>query len=437
MMKPQSLEGYLRLAVNITSILLCSLSVALSYLILKDWPLVLSILIVLIIIIRSLGKAFYNKVKKAFDSISQQISVIENDDFSCSIKPTFRSGSYRELFDEMDQLKESLRFKQRCYDERTILILNLIGQFENPVILVDHKGRLTFANQAFSDYLGKDWNLIRLIPITQLGFSLDGDEWVIERKDKYSLQDDRYKVFSSRYLDEKGTSSLLILTNITSEIQHTRKEMWKNSIRVFSHEINNSITPIKSLAETLKINSKSEKEEKILGVIVDRCKSLGAFISKYKFLFKHHNLNITTASIKNLIEDVTILYPKYVFQLYLDHDEVRADIPLLKQAFINLVKNAIESMDSVQHKEGSGNGLEISFSVVRDTQILRVSDSGQGIKNYDNVFVPFYSTKPNGQGVGLIFCRHVADLHGGRFTLKNKDLGLGAIAELTIPLNTA
>lgn len=437
-MKTDSLENYLKLFVTVTLIIILVLSSVVTYILLNEWFLTTSILLILIITLGSFAQRFYNRIKQSFEAISLQISVIENDDFSCSVKPAFKSGLYRKLFDELDRFKESLRYKQRCYDERTILLLNLIGKFDNPVILIDQRGRLTYANRAFSNLIRQDWSLLRLTPIQDLGFNLEKQKWVINPLHEYFVtRHTDYKVFSSQYLDHKGTSSLLVLTNITDEIHHSRKEMWKNSIRVFSHEMNNSITPIKSLAETLRLSNKNEKEKKILDVIIDRCSSLATFISKYNFLFKRHNLELETKPIAHLLEESMSLYPDYEFEVSIACDYITADIPLLKQVLINVLKNATESIAcGIQNGvESCTNEVSISFRVENDLQILTIKDCGQGIENPENVFVPYYSTKPNGEGVGLIFCRHVADLHRGSFNVKNRYREVGATAELTLPLN--
>ena len=147
--KGHSIERYLKIWIAITGILFISCTTGITLLFTSYWPLVVAIQLCFLLLFRFVIQRPYQRITSVLYRISNGFDAIKNDDFSMSTKSPFSAGICQQVFDEMEELKESIRFKQRCYDERNLLILNLIEQFENPIIVIDERDRIVNGNQAF------------------------------------------------------------------------------------------------------------------------------------------------------------------------------------------------------------------------------------------------------------------------------------------------
>jgi len=198
-------------------------------------------------------------------------------------------------------------------------------------------------------------------------------------------------------------------------------QAWQKLIRVLSHEIRNSLTPVAALTQSLQGKMSSEREQQALELIGERCQHLQDFVSRYAELHKPLHLQPQWLSAEALFQRLTALFPDAQLQAKGLQIELWADSVFLQQTLINLIKNAVEA--------GSPTGsIEMIFSQREQGNEIRIVDGGQGIANPDNLFVPFYSTKTQGQGIGLSLSRHIIEQMGGQLTLSNNANGVGACA---------
>jgi two-component system nitrogen regulation sensor histidine kinase NtrY len=193
-----------------------------------------------------------------------------------------------------------------------------------------------------------------------------------------------------------------------------------------SHEIRNSLTPVAALTQSLQSKASSERDQQALELIGERCQHLQDFVSRYAEL--HKPLQIQTQWIKTeiLFQRLTALFPDAQLQAKGLHLQIWADLVLLQQVLINLIKNALEA-------GSSAGSIELHFGQHDHQNEIRVIDKGHGIANADNLFVPFYSTKTQGQGIGLSLSRHIIEQMGGQLSLNNNSKGAGACALVTLP----
>ncbi|MBT1446639.1 HAMP domain-containing histidine kinase [Shewanella sp. JM162201] len=202
-------------------------------------------------------------------------------------------------------------------------------------------------------------------------------------------------------------------------------------IRVLSHEIRNSLTPVQSLAEYLQQKLPAGREQEALTLIRERSQHLQDFVSRYAKLNQPLTVNWQAVDAKALAQGLQLLYPKSELKLEVAALTFLSDPALLQQLLINLLKNAIEA--------GSPPGtMVMHIRRQQDWLWLTLKDEGHGVLNPADLFVPFYSTKAQGQGIGLALCRQIAQSLGGEISLQNRSDGIsGSEAHLKLPWRRA
>jgi nitrogen fixation/metabolism regulation signal transduction histidine kinase len=222
---------------------------------------------------------------------------------------------------------------------------------------------------------------------------------------------------------------------VSSALRAERQEAWQRLVRVLGHEINNSLAPIKSIAETLSGMARREERERDraemadgLDRIADRANALGRFVGGYAALARLPAPNMKRFSLDQLAGRVAAMETRVEVQLDGPEVEIEADPDQLEQALINLVKNGGDSVGEFEGKvwlrwRPDGSGV-----------LIEVIDNGPGPPESENLFVPFFTTKPGGSGIGLLLARRIAEMHDGWLTLEHRDdAGQGACARMWLP----
>jgi signal transduction histidine kinase len=230
---------------------------------------------------------------------------------------------------------------------------------------------------------------------------------------------------------------LLVLTDLTRALREEELQAWQRLVRVLGHELNNSLTPIKSIARSLETLLKTDPlpedwEEDMsrgLNVIASRSEALSRFMSSYARLAKLPPPRFAPVEINTLLQRVVQLEQR----MPLVREEtppltIQGDADQLEQALINLIRNAV---DAVQE---TGGRVFLRAERSSTSVALIVRDEGPGLSNTANLFVPFFTTKRGGSGIGLVLCRQIAEAHSGSVTLQNAADGPGCEARLILPV---
>jgi nitrogen fixation/metabolism regulation signal transduction histidine kinase len=372
---------------------------------------------------------FYQKIITPFYSLTNLVEAVRLEDYSLRLKDHYQSGILHTLSQEISRLADDLQQRKQAYDQHTLLVYHLIEQLETPIAIFNDQLQLSHANGAFSNYIEQPWQTKRLTLSEKLGLVYQ-DGWSF----KDQSESKRWQIKHSQFVEHDQTYHLVILTNVEQLLRVNQQKSWQQIIRVLGHEIHNSLTPIKSLAQTLaSLETTESKSKEILQVIVDRSISLQEFVNRYGDISKNVVINKTWFNSSELVETITALFPESNIVVDNKVKQIFADAVLLKQVLINLVKNAIEASreDNTPYIE-----LTLSPQIKRSEEsvVIQVTDNGQGIANTDNLFVPFYTTKKQGQGVGLSFSQNIIEQHDGRLTLMNNDNKQGATATIYLSL---
>ena len=245
----------------------------------------------------------------------------------------------------------------------------------------------------------------------------------------------------------------MVLFSIEQQLRDNEKQVWQRLIRVLNHEVRNSLTPIYSMSQSLqemKLTGPLSAEQQvvennILQVIEKRSLQLLDFVENYSAFNKLAPASMLAITSNDINQRIQAIFPKLYIES-VNNFKFHADIGQLEQVLINLIKNAFEanqaqtsylqSSPEQLNKDHLSQALKVIMHWRQDSRhtIIEIIDSGTGISNKDNIFVPFYTTKEQGTGIGLVLSREFIRNQRGELTLTNRDGQQGAIARIVFPL---
>ena len=361
-----------------------------------------------------------------FYQLSAMVESIRLEDYSLRVKPSYKTGIVNTLVQEVDLLADIMQARKTQYDQHVFLIYQLIAQLDTPIAVFDQHGLLSHGNDAFSNWCQTPWQTLKSTRSDKLGLTLNSKKWQFVDP-KYH---EKWQLRQSKLIMQGAVHHLLVLTDVEQLIKKTRQASWQQIIRVMSHEINNSLSPIKSLAQSLQeiphTLDNQDDSRQALSVIETRSDALLQFVNRYAQIHQPLTIERTFFSIEALLHKVSALFQQAEFKFEIIQVSFNADQLLLEQVLINLIKNAIEAC--VDRKPL----IYIRVATNDYAQRISICDNGCGVNNPENLFVPFYTTKENGKGIGLSLCNNIIEQHGGRLTLTNRLDAEGAEAEIRL-----
>jgi len=387
----------------------------------------------------------HQKSSYQFRSLSNLLDAMIRGDYSLRGRSNENDVALNELVDAINSLAIRLN-KQRIESvESQLLLRTVINHIDVAIIALNAENELILLNPAASNVLQLPDNessrlsLKQLKQLEQLGQLESGQSKVMTLK--FANQQGKYNVHMEEFRDSGKQQKLLFLTDVSYILRSEEQNAWQSLVRVISHEINNSLAPIASISQTLKrfLNRQqdieSQKENLIEGltIISQRTNNLRDFVNSYKQISCLPTPKKVPTSINDLVNKIIPLYAKSNITI---DDSLASDLNLLidpiqiEQVLINIIKNAVESTQSV-NADGS---IELHWQVQENIFTLTISDEGAGIINPDNLFVPFYTTKQQGSGIGLVLCRQILDAHQGQLTLTNRLDKKGCLAVISLPM---
>jgi len=375
----------------------------------------------------------YNRMTKPLINLGNSVEAISLEDYSIVAKAHYKNGIVAQLYNDISSLNIDLQQRKDRYNQDVYLIYRLIEKLATPVIVFNSKHQLTHANKAFNQWHGQPWQNVRGLNASRLGLVYSDDkQWSFVKQSSHN----GWQIKASVFLDGKDDYQLLMLNNIEQEVRETQQQAWQQIIRILSHEIRNSLTPIQSLAQSLlSMEEINARPKEALQVIYDRSYSLQAFVMRYANMTQPFKINAHYFSSKSFIAKSIGLFGNEQFELNIQDIQVYADLVLLEQVIINLIQNGVDSnsLRCAEANEKTDQTLPILISLrkSKNTLLLTIKDNGLGLSNPENLFVPFYTTKENGQGIGLFFCRNIIEKHGGKLSLEaRKAQGAQAVIQL-------
>lgn len=388
------------------------------------------------------------QVTRPLQTLANVVAALREDDYSFRARGARRDDALGDLALEVNALASMLQSQRAGALEAMALVERVLNAMQSPVVAFDPEGRLKLLNpageQAFGlqakNALGQSAAQLRLEHLLRSQddelLSLEGAQqagrWVVKRAS-----------FRLRGIPH----TLLVLADVSAALREEERQAWERLIRVLGHEINNSLTPIKSIAASLRnrldgMRLKSAGYEdsndffRGLEIIESRAESLNRFLQAYRQLMGLPSPRLAPVPIGALVDRVARLETRLSVTVRPGAEvTIVADADQLQQALINLVRNAVEAgLDP--DSASAAPRVEMAWEIMGGEIIIAVLDNGPGLSNASNLFVPFYTTKPSGTGIGLVLSQQIAQAHRGYVQLANRTDGTrGCRAELRLPLH--
>src|SRR5881409_2861160 len=370
-------------------------------------------------------------------TMSNLLAALREGDYSIRARGARAGNALGEALLEINSLGETLRLQRLGAFEATALLRTIMGEIDVAIFTFDPERRLRLVNRAGETLLGQPMDKLLGRNANELGlapcFNADQDETLtLTFPGGYG----RWGVRRSTFREHGLPHDLLVLTDLSRTLREEERRAWQRLVRVLGHEMNNSLAPIKSLAASLESLLRRDplppdwKDDAGAGLnsIASRADSLSRFLQAYTRLTKLPPPQKQDVDLASLVQRVVDLEPRLKVQIVAGPKTViRADSAQIEQALINLVHNAVDAALETQ-----GN-VAIGWREKEGCVEIFVQDEGQGIMNPANLFVPFFTTKPEGSGIGLPLSRQIAEAHSGSLVLTNRENRNGATALLRLP----
>jgi nitrogen fixation/metabolism regulation signal transduction histidine kinase len=386
--------------------------------------------------------ALRERVVRPLQTLANMLAALREGDFSIRARGAGTQDSLALAYLEVNALEEVLREQRIGAVEATALLRKVLEQVDLAVFAFDEDEELRIVNGAGERLLGQPADrligkgagelrlrdtLYGVAPRTvEIDFLGGSGRWDLRR---------------TVVRQEGQRLRLIVMADLSRALREEERQAWKRIIRVLSHEINNSLAPIKSIAGSLqKLTTRNALPPEVdgdvksgLNVIATRAEALGRFMAAYATLARLPEPVIESVQVSEFVQRIVAIETRMEIQLAGGPElTIPADVDQLEQLLINLVRNAVDAT-----LEGGGQ-VRVAWEVQSNMVHVVVEDEGPGLPgDTSNLFVPFYTTKPGGSGIGLALSRQIAEGHGGTLTLENRNETAGARAKLSLPIDPA
>ncbi|HEY0159164.1 MAG TPA: ATP-binding protein [Thermoanaerobaculia bacterium] len=346
-------------------------------------------------------------------TLVNMVSAVREEDYSVRAREVAEHSVFGEVMLELNQLSDTMRRRHVAALEAAALVRAVIAEVDAAIFAFDAAGKLELVNRAGE-------RLLRDRPLDEV------------------LQDARWNVRESVFRREGETHRLLVVSDISRALRQEEIRAWQRVVRVLGHELNNSLAPINSISGSLEeaLAADAHPDAKLhanlmrgLATINRRGQALTRFLSAYSELARLPQPTLRVIELEPVVRRAVALDRRVDVTVEGGPPlRIEADEDQLEQVIINVLKNAIDAALE------TGGGVSVSWREHGELAELLVVDEGPGLASTANLFVPFFTTKPGGSGIGLVLSRQIAEAHGGSLTLRNREGAGGCEAVLQVPM---
>ena len=395
--------------------------------------------IVVVAVWLAVSAAVRERVLRPLQTASNLVAALREGDFSVRGRGARLGDPLGELMLELNELSGTLHEQRLGSLEAGALLQRVMDEIEVAVFALDEYGRAVLANRAGERLLGAELSRLPSSDARQLGLgaALDGPS---PRNLELTLPGGagKFELRRSGFRLGGKPHQLLVLADLRRALREEERQAWQRLVRVLGHEINNSLAPIHSIAQSVQATLRAPnphdgwKEDVISGleVIERRAESLARFMTSYARLARLPPPRLGEVEVEEWVRRVAALEKRLAVRVAPGPEvRIQADADQLDQLLINLVRNAVDASLELR------GGVTITWTAAAAHVEVSVLDEGPGIADASNLFVPFFTTKPQGTGIGLALSRQIAELHRGTLSLENRGDRAGARARLRLPLH--
>ncbi len=378
------------------------------------------------------------RVSFQFMTISVLLDGLEIGDYTLRARRHRGDDSLDGVVVQINRLADELARQRTSVKEGRLLLEKVIGQIGVAILAFDDRDRVVLANPAAVALYDFSIEEILKSNVADLGAGamLEAENDSVIELD-FPNRSGRFQIRLDEFREQARAHRLVFLTDVRVLLRSEERRAWQDLIRVISHEINNSLAPISSISKTLQESALDEERTPSvqnglvngLKVIEERSAALKSFVQRFGKLSRLPDPEKESVSIRQLVESVIPLFNDREINCKSDAEIIlHADPVQMKQALINIFKNADEAMPD------PAGVIAIDWSTRNQRVLIKITDEGSGIGNPDNLFVPLYTTKVQGSGLGLVLCRQVVEAHDGNLTIGNRADARGCEVMIELPL---
>jgi two-component system nitrogen regulation sensor histidine kinase NtrY len=381
---------------------------------------------------------------RPMQTLSNVVSSLREGDYSFRARGASAHDALGELASEINLLADLLQRQRVRSLEATALLARILEVMHAPLFAFDREDTLQLVNDAGLKLMGLPHARCFGRTARELGLEFllnapDQSTHTFKFGQKSQAGQTSWLLRKASFRQEGAPHTILLLADVSVPLREEEQIAWKRLIRVLGHELSNSLAPIKSIAgsllarvDTLQADGNTVNDfRRGLGVVEGRADALHRFVQSYRQLAQLPPPTLKAVEFTPLIDRIAALEQRLPVQVDAGPKVVlKADPDQLEQMLINLLRNAVDASLAK-----NGGPVRATWKLAGASVLVAIEDRGMGIANSENLFVPFYTTKPSGSGVGLVLAQQIARAHGGEIQLGNREDGEGARATIRLPLN--
>ena len=384
------------------------------------------------------------QIVRPLQTLSNVVSALREEDYSFRAREANPNDSLGELSLEINTLADILTEQRIQTIETTALLRRVVDEIDAPIFTFDPEHKLRLVNAAGERLLQQP--SARMLGRTASELGLDK---CFEARNaslvslQYSAPNARWMVRKRSFRQNGVPHTLIVLSDVSRALREEERSAWQRLIRVLGHELNNSLAPIMSIAGSLATRlpqldlpeGVKSDYQRGLDIIESRTGALHRFLQSYRRLATMPSPKLQSVELRPLAERVAILETRLPVRIEPGPDAVLTiDPDLIEQMLINLIRNAVDSaLEQAQATQGGEPEVVLRWRQEDGNVSLMVQDNGIGLLNPSNAFVPFYTTKQGGSGIGLVLSQQIAEAHGGTIELANRKDSRGCVVTVQFP----
>lgn len=372
-------------------------------------------------------------------TLANLLEALREGDYSIRARVDNPKEPLGEVMQQVNAMAATLRDQRLGALEATTLLRKVMEEIDVAAFAFDPGQQLRLVNRAGERLLAQPAERLLARDATSLGLAeyLGGaTDQTIRRS--FPGATGRWGIRRSQFREGGVPHQLVVVTDLTRPLRQEELQAWQRIVRVIGHELNNSLTPIKSIAQSLVDLLETEPRPtdwnqdmaRGLSVIASRSESLSRFMSSYARLAKLPPPKFAAIEINSLLLRASSMETRQ--RVFFEEGApltFQGDVDQLEQALINLIQNGVDAA------EANGGRVFLRYKPLPAALEILIRDEGQGLPNSANLFVPFFTTKRGGSGIGLVLSRQIAEAHGGSLSLRNASDGPGCEAVITLPVH--
>jgi two-component system, NtrC family, nitrogen regulation sensor histidine kinase NtrY len=400
-----------------------------------DLSLALLLAATLLIFSALVASSLVDGIVRPLQTLSNVLASLREGDTSFRARGASVQDAFGELAAEVNALADLLQKQRVSSLESAALVARMFEVMHTPLFAFDRENTLRLVNNVGLKLLGMAYSRSIGRSARELGLQdlLEAQDHTIHG---FGAGSERWLLRKAAFRQEGAPHTLLLLADVSRPLREEEQAAWKRLIRVLGHELSNSLAPIKSIAGSLlgRVDGLPDEIQRDfrrgLGVVESRADALHRFVQSYRRLAQLPPPQLRSVNLAALLERVVLLEQRLTVELDPGPTvSLDADPDQLEQMLINLLANAADASLA-----NGARPVRVFWKINGPDVEINVADRGMGIANPENLFVPFYTTKSSGSGIGLPLAQQIARAHGGELSLANREDGEGACATIRLPL---